>query len=347
MNPDQGFVDLRLNQAEGQNQESFWPSFTDIMTVIVMIFMIAMVILLLRNIELVRQLRATMEAERNAVALARSTGEEKESLALRLVASENELSMLRLQLMRLQEESQQQQSRIGSQDASIARLLAENEVLTLRRDQLSAERESLAQRLSRADSLVQTLRQDLESVQQQLSGSQRELTSVRDQLSDQRNQYQSARQQLAGLQGRYQAQSEELLEAKSLERQSDRRLQALRGEFDDLKVKYDDLVRPARSPEGRFLVEVRYSKRDGREIIEFASPEEPGFRRVERGQLEQRLAALKQEKKEGLYIKIIFPDKSGLSFNEAWSFTSGLHSRYDYYFRKRDSATESPGIPQE
>ncbi len=49
MNPDEGFVDLRLNRQEGQNQDSFWPSFTDIMTVIVMIFLIAMVILLLRT----------------------------------------------------------------------------------------------------------------------------------------------------------------------------------------------------------------------------------------------------------------------------------------------------------
>ena len=58
-----------------------------------------MVILLIRNMELVNELRATMEAERTAAELARSTGEEKDSLALRLVATENELSMLRLQLM--------------------------------------------------------------------------------------------------------------------------------------------------------------------------------------------------------------------------------------------------------
>ncbi len=347
MSADQGFIDLRLNHTNGQNQESFWPSFTDIMTVIVMIFMIAMVILLLRNIELVRQLRATMEAERSAMELARSTGEEKESLALKLIASENELSMLRLQLMRMQEESQQQQSRIGSQDANIARLMADNEVLTLRRDQLNAERESLKQRLMRSENLVQSLRQDLEAVQQQLTGSQRELAGVRDQLRDQQSQYESASQQLTSLQERYQLQSRELLETRNLERRSDRELLALRSEYDDLKVKYDDLIRPARSPEGRFRVEVRYSKREGREKIEFSSPEDPGFRPLSRQQLEQQLAALKEAKKEGLYIKIIFPDKSGLTFNEAWSFTSGLHSQYDYYFQERDPAAEPPGTPRE
>ena len=46
------FVDLRSGDL---SSESFWPSFTDIMTVIVMIFLIAMVVLLMRNMELVRE----------------------------------------------------------------------------------------------------------------------------------------------------------------------------------------------------------------------------------------------------------------------------------------------------
>ncbi len=77
MNQDQGFVDLRLNRQEGQTEEGFWPSFTDIMMVVVMIFLMAMVILLIRNMELVDQLRATMDAEREAAALAQATGKEK------------------------------------------------------------------------------------------------------------------------------------------------------------------------------------------------------------------------------------------------------------------------------
>mgnify|MGYP006950044336 CR=1 FL=1 len=61
MNDD--FIDLRSGNL---SSESFWPSFTDIMTVIVMIFLLAMVVLLIKNMELVNELRATMEAERNA-----------------------------------------------------------------------------------------------------------------------------------------------------------------------------------------------------------------------------------------------------------------------------------------
>ncbi|MCG8426876.1 MAG: hypothetical protein MI754_05915, partial [Chromatiales bacterium] len=129
MTPDDSFTDLRLNRQEGQNQESFWPSFTDIMTVIVMIFMIAMVILLLRNIELVRQLRATMEAERTALELAKTTGEEKESLALRLIQAENEISMQNLRIMRLEEEKQQSIGTLSEQSSTILSLQNERDAL--------------------------------------------------------------------------------------------------------------------------------------------------------------------------------------------------------------------------
>ena len=60
MSGQEGFIDLRLNHQRDQTAESFWPSFTDIMTVVVMIFMLAMLILLARNMELLKELRATI-----------------------------------------------------------------------------------------------------------------------------------------------------------------------------------------------------------------------------------------------------------------------------------------------
>jgi len=62
-----GFTDLRMNHQQGQGDDSFWPSFTDIMTVIVMIFLLAMVVVMMRNSELINQLRQTVEAERAAI----------------------------------------------------------------------------------------------------------------------------------------------------------------------------------------------------------------------------------------------------------------------------------------
>ncbi|MCZ7597750.1 MAG: hypothetical protein M5U09_08485 [Gammaproteobacteria bacterium] len=60
-----GFTDLRVSHAHGiANEDSVWPSFTDIMTVIVMIFLMALVVILIRNVNLVAQLRETMQSER-------------------------------------------------------------------------------------------------------------------------------------------------------------------------------------------------------------------------------------------------------------------------------------------
>jgi septal ring factor EnvC (AmiA/AmiB activator) len=139
---DGGFVDLRLNQRDGQGEDSFWPSFTDIMTVIVMIFLLAMVILLLRNMELLSQLRATMEAEQEAAELARTTGEEKATLEEKLIAREHELSMLRMELLRIEERAEEQEAAISSQRIQITNLNREKDQLNTRSHDLAGRANS-------------------------------------------------------------------------------------------------------------------------------------------------------------------------------------------------------------
>ncbi|MET0048446.1 MAG: hypothetical protein ABW066_11730 [Sedimenticola sp.] len=339
MLPNSSFTDLRLNRQDGQNQESFWPSFTDIMTVIVMIFMIAMVILLLRNIELVNQLRATMAAERSAMELARTTGEEKESLALKLIDTENKLSMLQIKMMRLEEMSQQQDVTIGNQDVEISRLIAEKEDLTLHRDQLAAENYTLGEKLKRSQTQINTLQQNYNTIQQNYNITQQLLAETQTALTGMKAQVEAIQQQLASLQDRYTTQSEELQQEKTTGRQTILELSSLRGEYRELKIKYDRLVRPARSPEGRYLVEVRYSKVDGQFLIDAKTQDEAGFSRISQQVLEQKLSQLKAVQSDGLYIKVIFPENSGLSFNEAWSFTNNLHNSFDYYYQD-----DAPGM---
>ncbi|OQX30220.1 MAG: hypothetical protein B0D96_07690 [Candidatus Sedimenticola endophacoides] len=361
MSADGGFIDLRLNRQERQSSDGFWPSFTDIMTVILMIFMIAMVVLLLRNMELVKQLRATMEAERAAMELARTTGEEKESLALKLIASENELSMLRIRLMQMKEESNAQIATIGNQSDEIATLMADIERLTLRRDQLTAENFTLGESLKRARAELESTEQSLASLEQslaslkqqhaerleELQGAQLELTKARNTIDSLQSGREVLESQLAGMRDRITEQSSELQTAKAASRLSDRELASLRLEYSDLKVKYDELVRPARSPEGRFVVDIRYGKSNGAFTIEYQTALEPGYKLISREELEQRLGRLKQQHSNGLYVKVIFPEQSGLSFNEAWTFTSDLHNRYDYYYQNSGSTPSLPKSPQQ
>ena len=338
MRADDAFIDLRLNVQEGHNQESFWPSFTDIMTVVVMIFMIAMVVLLLRNIDLVNQLRATMSAEREAMELARSTGEEKENISLRLMAAENELAIRRMQQRELDEANREQKRLIINQTDLIASLQLEIDTLTRAKAQLTTESDSLSQRLERANVRIQSLQQDqqsllqdLTSTRQQLESSKRQLAGMEHDVASLQALQESTRSEYDALQRSLSERTAELQQAKDAMRSSGFRLNSLQGEYDKLKVEYDKLFRPARSPEGRYQVIVRYSKVDGAPRIEFTTDVASGYETISRAELEQRLTRLKTEKTNGLYVKVVFPENSGLAYNEAWKFTSELHARYDYY----------------
>jgi len=351
MRADDGFIDLRLNVQGGHNQESFWPSFTDIMTVVVMIFMMAMVVLLLRNIDLVNQLRATMTAEREAMELARSTGAEKENISLRLMAAENELAIRRMQQTELDEANREQKRLIIGQTDLITRLKMEIETLTRSKAQLTSESESLSQRLERANVRVQSLQQDQQNLQQDLSSTRRQLESSKRQLVSMEHDVASlqqlqltTREEYEALQRSFAERSAELQQAKVAMRSAGFKLNSLQGEYDKLRVEYDKLFRPARSPEGRYQVIVRFSKADGAAKIEFTSDTLSGYETISRSELEQRLTRLKAEKPNGLYVKVVFPENSGLAYNEAWKFTSELHTRYDYYSQPDAPA---PNLPLE
>mgnify|MGYP000155049250 CR=1 FL=1 len=77
---EEGFIDLRQHAESGISHVSFWPSFTDIMMVVVVIFMMASSVLILRNMALVRDLRATIDAQHNAEEAARSASETSATL---------------------------------------------------------------------------------------------------------------------------------------------------------------------------------------------------------------------------------------------------------------------------
>ncbi len=309
---DGGFVDLRLNQRDNQGEDSFWPSFTDIMTVIVMIFMLAMVILLLRNMELLSQLRATMEAEQKAAELARTTGEENATLEEKLIAREYELSMLRMELMRMQEKDEEQEAAIASQRHQIGELSRERDRLNTQITRLVREGEQLSAQLASANLRADQLTSDLDRSRQQQA-----LT----------------RADLDALQRSYREQETALAAALASEEASAQELAELKTDFSDLKIKYDKLVRPARTPKGKTLVEVRYAKVGGQYRIDYKGPGDSGFKRISRKTLDSKLSALKK-RDNNLYVKVILPKDSGLSYSEAWSFTNHLHKSYDYYFQE-------------
>ena len=337
-----GFTDLRLNGGSNEVQEGFWPSFTDIMTVVVMIFLISMVVLLVRNMELVNQLRATMEAERIAAELARATGEEKDSLSSELHRAEERVQQMRLEIMRLQEKGLRSENLIAQQLRAISSLTNERDDLAQQAAQLAVLRQRLEADVQKRRAQIDSAMKALDERQIQLNVAQRSISTLEQTTEQLRSRLAESQDQAARLQSTVTEQRETLEQARLNEQEVERRYLVLASDFDNLKVKYDKLVRPARSSTGRHLIEVKYWKADGKYRMSWREGGEGSFQKISRSRLEKVLQRLSKEKKNGLYVKVIFPEKSGLSYSEAWKFTSDLHGKYDYYFKDEEDEKKTP-----
>ena len=337
-----GFTDLRLNGSSNDVQEGFWPSFTDIMTVVVMIFLISMVVLLLRNMELVNQLRATMEAERIAAELARATGEEKDSLSSALHRAEERVQQMRLEIMRLQEKGLRSENLIAQQLRAISGLTNERDDLAQQAAQLALLRQRLEADVEQRRAQIDSAMKALDEKQIQLNVAQRSISTLEQTTEQLRSRLAENQAQTERLQRTVSEQRESLEQARLNEQEVERRYLVLASDFDNLKVKYDKLVRPARSSTGRHLIEVKYWKADGKYRMSWREGGEGSFQEIRRSRLEKILQRLSNEKKNGLYVKVIFPEESGLSYSEAWKFTSELHGRYDYYFKDEENEKQKP-----
>jgi len=290
---DEGFIDIRRGFDPGSGSDSFWPSFTDVMMVVLMIFMIASTILMLRNSELVHELRATIESERAAEELAQSATRTSATLEERLAQAQSEISELRIRLLRAGEEKQ-------AADRKLSGLRQQLQALQRRGDETAASLQQLQAEHARLGGDYRTL--------QDSAAELRRLEQSRStELAELRRQYAESEQQFAELQGTY----------------------------DDLSVKYDKLIKPARTAVGKHLASVRYRKEGKSYKLEFKEAEAGEYHEVTRRQLDERLAELKEKYSGNLYVKVVIPENSGLSYSEAWTFTQDILTTYDYYYQDK------------
>jgi chromosome segregation ATPase len=307
----EGFIDLRQHSETGITHVSFWPSFTDIMMVVVVIFMMASSVLILRNMALVRDLRATIDAQHSAEEAARSASQTSATLEEQLAQTQNELSQLRMRLMRANEINQSRSEEISRQEQ---RLLA-----------LETDKQQLAVSLQQA-------RREAQLHQDQLTQTQAEYAQLNEAQATLKTRLQEVLSQLSQAEKNNETQASELAEFRQQRALSDQQLVSLQGEYDDLRNKYDKLIRPARSAVGKHVVSVRYFKEDNKiQILLKESEDDPDYQSVSTDQLNKRLAKLKDTYSGNLYVKVIIPENSGLSYSEAWNFTYDLLRKYDYY----------------
>ena len=306
------FVDLRTNGSTDSSHGGFWPSFTDIMMVVVMIFMFASVVLILRNWELVQELRSTMAAEQLAAEMARNVTETNATLEEQLAQAQYQLSELRMKNMQLGEENTKQSASLSEKEQQLLKLGGQ-----LRETEGTLQRES----------------RQRAQLEEQLAKSQGDLALLNEQYAQQQQRLRSVTTQLSELEQSNRQQSEQLSQLQQASSAQTQQFTGLQQEYDTLKVKYDKLIKPARTAKGKYVVEVRYEKRDGKAVIRFKDKGDATAAIVTSKVMHQRLAILKKAHPKKLYIKIIIPADSGLSYNEAWAFMKVLLDKYDYYYQ--------------
>ena len=81
------------------------------------------------------------------------------------------------------------------------------------------------------------------------------------------------------------------------------------------------------------MVEVNYEKIKGKGRIRFKDAGDKTYTTLTSKELHSRLAALKKKHGKQLYLKIIIPENSGLSYSEAWEFMKSILYKYDYYYQ--------------
>jgi len=278
------FVDLRLNSRAHRTDDAFWPSFTDIMTVVVMIFMISMLVLLLKNMDLVHRLQATLEAERTATEKAQNATSMSKDLKLQIQRTQRQLDMLRMQLMDMGE-----------------------------------ERDRLASELTAANASLMAAASQKKALAGQLTGTETRLAEIQ--------------KQYAALESEFGKKRKELAEFRARDIETAKRFTLLEGEYTNLKLKYDKLIRPARSARGKYVVKVRFNRRSGALRIGLQTPGQTKFAQVDSSQLHKTLDKIHRRHLKDLYVRIIFPDNNGLSYSEAWKLTESLLRKYDYYYQ--------------
>jgi len=292
----QNFVDLRRGHL---SSESFWPSFTDIMMVVVIIFLLTSMLLMVKNWELLDQLRNSMAAEEQAEQIIHDTSEENATLEEQLAHAQNEISLLRMQLMLASEQNSQLDTELEDKDQQIVIILSENAQL----------KNSLRNNEDRINSL-----------QTQVAAINENLTQLSIDVDSKQNELEQERQKIIII---------------TQQRDTNSRiLSSLEDDFGSLKVKYDKLVRPARTAKGKYVVSVNYERINNKARIRFKDIGQENYTVLSKQQLHNKLARLKKEHPKQLYIKIVIPKESGLTYSEAWKFMKSLLHNYDYYYQE-------------
>jgi septal ring factor EnvC (AmiA/AmiB activator) len=303
-----GYPDLRTQRSSDASDNSIWPSFTDIMTVILMVFMLTMVVVIIKNADLIDQIRLSRNLQAEAESRLASNVQVLADLRVRNTDLEEAIRSARMELILLTDEAQKLETSLDIKAAAIARLEGEKEELEenirLIRLQLSEKEEDL----DNAQAMIGGIRDEAERANRELS------------------------LQIADLLSQLEKNEATLLTLSDERGDLEMDLARQRQDFSSLEDKYLKLVRPARSSMGKQVASVQYVRRDGQPVYLMKGIGAGVWEELPRVEMFRRLGALKKRLGDELYIKIVIPEDSGLSYNEAWGFTKTVLTEFDYYY---------------
>ncbi len=403
-----GFIDLRIGHGtRGPGDDSVWPSFSDIMTVVVMIFLMALVIIMVRNSVLNRELLNSMEInqaissdnleltseltvlrtdlqameevlddaestnrslnqklanEAASAAALRQTQETLEQEITHLTGRSGNLSSKNLELLALRNRLIRENRALGVDNAKLraarenlanqlGQQLSENTSLSVRledliedQDRLTSEKTVLEQEkrdliddrrtlnilLQKAESISQSLVQDKQDLAAEVAG----LTSVQGQLQG----------EIENLTQLIRERDRTNRDLQSDVEQQGLRFASLQEEYEDLEVRYRGLIRAARTSAGKDVAQVAFRRHNGVYEYRLTNPGESESRVLSRAELERELTVLQNRYGRNLYTRVIIPEVSGLSYNEALQFTNEILNQFDYYYQpvERENRNTSP-----
>jgi hypothetical protein len=303
-----GYNDLRFNRSSHESETALWPSFTDIMTVILMVFMLTMVVVIIRNADLIDQIRLSRTLQAEAEEKLAANVQVMADLRVRNTDLEEAIRSSRMEIILLTDEMERLEAGLDVKAAAIARLEGEKaeleENIRLIRLQLTDREQDLAD----AQAMIGGIRDEAERANRELS------------------------LQIADLLSRLERNEATLLTLSDEKSDLEMALARQRQDFSSLEDKYLKLVRPARSSHGKQVATVQFRKVDGMEIYQLKDIGSEQWLAMTREELYRRLGRLKERHGDQLYIKIVIPDDSGLSYNEAWDFTKSVLTEFDYYY---------------
>ena len=303
-----GYPDLRLNRSSQSQDTSLWPSFTDIMTVILMVFMLTMVVVIIKNADLIDQIRLSRHLQAEAEHRLASNTQVLADLRVRNTDLEEAIRSSRMEIILLTDEAQRLEASRDIKAAAIARLEGEKREL---------------------EENIRLIRMQLSEKEEELEGAQAMIGGIRDE-AERANRELSL--QIADLLSRLEKNEATLLTLSDEKSDMEMALARQRQDFSSLEDKYLKLVRPARSSMGKQVASVQYRRDNGQFQYLFKGINADQWEDISRIELFRRLGALKNRLGDELYIKIVIPDDSGLSYNEAWGFTKTVLSEFDYYY---------------